>query len=133
MSDQTVFPTLRYADARAAIDFLERAFGFELRMAVDNPDGGVAHAELSHGAGLVMLGSEHGQTDEAYATVAPGPGSGATYVVVDDADAHYDQALAAGADIVIDPYDTDYDSREYTAHDPEGNVWTFGTYQPWQA
>jgi uncharacterized glyoxalase superfamily protein PhnB len=133
MSDQTVFPALRYADPRAAIDFLERAFGFELRMAVDGGGGEIAHAELTLGAGMIMLGADRPAEGHDYSAVAPGPGSGATYVVVDDTDHHYEQAVAAGAEILIDLHDSDYGSREYTAGDPEGNVWTFGTYQPWQA
>jgi uncharacterized glyoxalase superfamily protein PhnB len=133
MSDQTVFPALRYADARAAIDFLERAFGFELRMAVDGPGGGVSHAELTLGAGMIMIGSARSGEGDDYSAVAPGPGTAALYVAVQDADHHYDTATAAGAEIVLELHDTEYGSREYAALDPEGNVWSFGTYQPWQA
>jgi uncharacterized glyoxalase superfamily protein PhnB len=50
-------------------------------------------------------------------------------VVVDDTDALYERAVAAGAEITIKPYDTDYGSREFVARDPEGNLWSFGTYR----
>ena len=52
------------------------------------------------------------------------------YVCVDDIDAHYRRATAAGAEIIQELADTEYGSREYRALDPEGNMWFFGTYQP---
>ena len=126
MSDPTIFPSFRYRDARGAIEWLGRAFGFEPRMVVDGENGAVAHAELVHGNAMIMLGSI--RDGDGY---APPPGGGATYVVVDDPDAHHERARAAGAEIVRDLADTDYGSREYSARDPEGNHWSFGTYQPW--
>ena len=123
----TVFPTLRYADPNAAIDFLERAFGFE-RHAVHEGEGGVIeHAELRHGDGMIMLGAVR---DTEYGRIAPPAGTGAVYIAVDDADAVHDRAKAAGAEIVMGPLDTDYGSRDFTARDPEGNLWSFGTYRP---
>jgi uncharacterized glyoxalase superfamily protein PhnB len=121
-----VYPALRYRDAHAAIDFLERAFGFERHAVYEGPGNTVAHAELSHGDGMVMLGSE-GED--------PGPfgrhvGQGWIYVVVEDPDAHHERAKAAGAEIVMEPTDQDYGSRDYSARDPEGNLWSFGTYRP---
>jgi uncharacterized glyoxalase superfamily protein PhnB len=129
MSDQTVFPSLHYADAPAAIDFLGRAFGFERHVVYDEGDV-VHHAELKVPGGMIMLGSvrSHGG---AYDAVAPAPGTSSIYVVVEDTDAHCARAKDAGAEIVMDLHDTDYGSRDYTARDPEGNVWSFGTYQPW--
>jgi uncharacterized glyoxalase superfamily protein PhnB len=117
----TVFPTLRYADANAAIDFLADAFGAE-RHAVYSDDGGrVRHAELRLGNGMVMLGE------------AESASGGGIYVVVEDVDAHCEQARAAGAEITRGPEDTDYGSREYGARDSEGLSWHFGTYQPFAA
>jgi uncharacterized glyoxalase superfamily protein PhnB len=122
-----IIPTLRYQDARAAIDFLERAFGFERHAVHESDDGAIGHAEMRYGDGLVMLGSAgHGDTRfESGKTVI--------YVVVDDPDAHFDQAQAAGAEIVMELTDQDYGSRDYAAADPEGNVWSFGTYNPFAA
>jgi uncharacterized glyoxalase superfamily protein PhnB len=114
----TVFPTMRYADANAAIDFLADAFDAE-RHAVYSDDGGrVRHAELRLGNGMVMLGE------------AESASGGGIYVVVEDVDAHCERARAAGAEIFRGPDDTDYGSREYGARDPEGLTWHFGTYQP---
>jgi uncharacterized glyoxalase superfamily protein PhnB len=121
-----IIPTLRYKDAKAAIEFLERAFGFE-RHTVMEDDGAIAHAELRYGDGVVMLGTA-GTGDARFDT-----GRNVIYVVVDDPDAHYEQAKAAGAEIVMELTDQDYGSRDYAAEDPEGNVWSFGTYNPFTA
>jgi uncharacterized glyoxalase superfamily protein PhnB len=59
-----------------------------------------------------------------------GQATGGMYVVVDDLDAHYEHARAAGAEIVTEPHDQDYGSRDYVARDPEGHTWSFGTYRP---
>ena len=119
MTDQSpnIFPFMRFADPDAAIEWLSRAFGFEQRSVYRSDEGVVQHAELSLGAGTIMLG--------------PGdPSSQGVYIAVEDADAHYERAKAAGADIVRELEDTDYGSREYTARDPDGHVWSFGTYRP---
>jgi uncharacterized glyoxalase superfamily protein PhnB len=119
-----VIPALKYRDAPAAIAFLSRAFGFEERMAVPGPDGSVAHAELGAGTGVVMLGSRRPDPANPWAERE------GIYVVVDDPDAHCARARAAGAEIVAEPEDKPYGSREYTARDPEGRLWSFGTYRP---
>jgi uncharacterized glyoxalase superfamily protein PhnB len=124
MEHPTVFPTLSYDDAQAAIDFLVDAFGAERHAVYGGDDGIIHHAELRFGNGIVMLGSAKG---EAPATRGRG---GGIYIAVTDPDAHCAQARAAGAEIVRDLFDTEYGSREYTARDPEGNSWYFGTYQP---
>ena len=128
---QTIFPTLRYRDAPAAIEWLGRAFGFEPRMVVDGEAGAVAHAELVLGDSMIMLGSVRPPDDSAYSAVAPPPGSASLYVVVDDVDGTHARAVAAGAEVVRAPEDTAYGAREFTARDPEGNVWSVGNYQPW--
>ena len=131
MSEQTIFPALRYRDAPAAIEWLGRAFGFEPRMVVDGEPGTVAHAELTFDGAMIMLGSVRPPASDAYSAAAPPPGATALYMVVADPDAHCERARSAGAEIVRELQDTDYGSREYSARDLEGNVWSFGTYQPW--
>jgi uncharacterized glyoxalase superfamily protein PhnB len=118
-----IYPSMRYRDARAAIEWPERAFSFQTQVAHSNPDGTIAHAKLRYGDGLVMLGSWRGEDDHRR------PGQGWAYVAVDDLDAHLQQARAAGAEIVGDPQHEDYGSF-YGARDPEGNLWSFGTYRP---
>ena len=112
-----VFPFMRFGDSENAIVWLQRAFGFDEVVLYRDDSGNVQHAELALGPGIVMFG--------------PGdPASQGIYVAVEDADAHYERAKAAGAEIVREIEDTDYGSREYTARDPEGHVWSFGTYRP---
>jgi uncharacterized glyoxalase superfamily protein PhnB len=120
----TVFPSLRYRDARRAIEFICEAFGFERGEVYENPDGSIAHAELTYGDGAVMLGTDR---DDSYGSHV---GQGWMYVVVEDADAHYARAKGAGAEIVRELEDQDYGSRDYSARDFEGNLWSFGTYRP---
>ena len=122
-----IIPTLRYKDAKAAIDFLERAFGFERKDVSENADGTVGHAELTSGRGMVMIGSS-GQGDTQFDT-----GHASLYVVVENPDELHDRAKAAGAEISRELQDMDYGSREFSASDPEGNVWSFGTYDPFAA
>jgi uncharacterized glyoxalase superfamily protein PhnB len=120
---QTVYPVPRYRDARVAIDFLQRCFGFEPLSVTEGEGDNIVHAELNVGAGLIMLSS----TSDA----DPFPAGPSTfYVAVQDPDAHHDRANGAGAEIVMELTDQPYGSREYAARDPEGNVWTFGTYRP---
>lgn len=131
----TVIPCLRYQDAPKAIDWLCRAFGFEKQLVVPNDDGTIAHAQLTHGRGMIMLGSagrHGGGFDQLVKTPAQvgGIGTQSSYVVVDDADAHLARARAAGAEIVLDIQDADYGGRGYTCRDPEGHVWSFGSYDP---
>jgi uncharacterized glyoxalase superfamily protein PhnB len=123
-TDLTLTPVIRYDDAHAAIDFLCEAFGFERELVAEDEGGEIVHAELRHGSGWLMTGNARKDFP-----ADAGGGSG-TYVVVADADAHCARARAAGADIVTEPFDTDYGSRDYSALDPEGNRWYFGTYLP---
>ena len=122
---QTLFPILIYKDAHGAIEFLERAFGFE-RHDVHGENGTVQHAELRLGSELVMLSSAAGG-DSVF---DQGVGRASLYVVIGDPNAHHARASAAGAELVRELRDEDYGSRGYTARDPEGNLWSFGTYRP---
>ena len=129
----SVIPALQYRDAKAAIAFLCDAFGFE-KKAVYEDGGVVIHAELTFGNGMIMLGSVK-DTEYSKLLVRPIDAGGVTmsaYVVVDDADAHFARAKAAGAQIVRELVTQDY-GRDYTCKDLEGHVWTFGTYDPMKA
>ena len=129
-SGVTMFPFMRYRDARAAIDWLVRAFAFEERGVYPGPDGTIAHAELGRGGSVVMLGSAK---EDNLGLKAPRELGGATqgiYVYVLDIDEHYARAKAAGAEIIYELRTTEYGSREYGARDPEGHLWSFGTYLP---
>ncbi len=131
----TIVPTLRYRDAHAAIDWLERAFGFRRHFVVPDGEGGVAHAQLTFGNGMIMLGSaredEFGQMQRPPES-ADAPVSQSPYVIVMDVDAHHARAVEAGADVVMPLEDKDYGGRGYGCRDPEGNLWSFGGYDPWE-
>ncbi len=120
-----IFPALRYKDAPAAITWLGEAFGFRKHFEVPGPNGGIAHAELQFGPGMIMLGSE-GKPDPTN----PWTTEQGLYVWVEDVDAHYARAKKAGARIVREIADTDYGAREYSCRDFEGKLWSFGTYLP---
>ncbi|MDP9138148.1 MAG: VOC family protein [Pseudomonadota bacterium] len=125
-----IFPTFRYRDAARMVDWLVEAFGFTVRARHANDDGSIAHAELVLGSSIIMLGSVR---QDAYGKMVGGPGDNggkSVYVAVDDSDAAYEQAKAHGAVILEGLVDRDYGSREFICRDPEGNVWSFGTYWP---
>ena len=123
---QSIYPVLKYEDARVAIDFLERAFGFEQHAVHDGENGAVSHAELRFGDQFIMFGS----VSEGDPRFNQGVGRTTLYVVVDDPDSLHARAKEAGAEIVMEPTDQDYGSRDFAARDPEGNIWSFGTYRP---
>lgn len=136
LTPPTVWPTLTYRDARAAIAFLREAFGFE-EVAVYPRDGNpsiIEHAEMRwpavetgpQGGGGIMFGSA-GKDDSAFGRRTPGNDS--VYVVCDDPDALFERATASGAEVVRGLADEGYGSRGFTVRDPEGNLWSFGTYR----
>jgi len=124
-----IYPTFRYRDAAKMIDWLEKAFGFKAHARYMDGDK-VAHAQISFGASMIMLGSVR---DDEYGRMVGGPGNNggkSIYVAVEDADVAYERAKKAGAKILEQPADRDYGSREFICADPEGNIWSFGTYWP---
>ncbi|MCP2329086.1 putative glyoxalase superfamily protein PhnB [Hamadaea flava] len=120
-----VWPVLRYQDGTAAIRFLVEAFGFTEKAVYEGDGGVIDHAELTwpQGGG-VMLSSRSAEGDE----VRTSPGIGSVYLVTDQPDLLHDRAVAARAKIVRGLRDEDYGSRGFTARDPEGVLWSFGTY-----
>jgi uncharacterized glyoxalase superfamily protein PhnB len=118
-----VWPTLRARDARALIKFLTEALGFEATVVYADGDQ-VHHAELAWPAGGgIMLGS-----DRESAVRVTRPGNFSAYVVTADPDALHARAVAHGATVTQELYETDYGSRDFAICDPEGNHWSFGTY-----
>jgi uncharacterized glyoxalase superfamily protein PhnB len=124
-----IYPSLSYDDASAAIEWLCRAFGFEARLVVKAPDGGILHSELSYGPGVVMVSStkaDAGRVSPRRVAVA----NQALSVRVDDPDAHFARATAAGAVVIRELRDEEYGARGYMVADPEGHQWYFGNYDP---
>ncbi len=131
----TIIPCLRYRDAQAAIEWLQRAFGFHVQAVYADGDT-VFHAQLTYGSGMIMLGSSSSSGEWSKLAVMPDEVGGrqtqSACVIVADADAHYARAKAAGARIVIDIADQEYGGRGYACADPEGYLWWFGSYDPWR-
>jgi uncharacterized glyoxalase superfamily protein PhnB len=131
MSNDTtyIWPGLSYRDARAAIEFLTTAFGFEER-AVHAREGDpsvIEHAELRWPLGGGIMFGTAGKDDSPFGKRLPGNDS--VYVVCKDPDALFERATAAGAEVVRGLVDENYGSRGFTVRDPEGNLWSFGTYE----
>lgn len=125
-------PFLHHNDPAAALDWFTEAFGFERTPVYESPDGAIAHAEMRFGDGMIMLGSS-GENDLGLRTPSElgAVNQGISIYVEDDAlDAHYERARSAGAEILRELYDTPYGTRAYVSRDPEGHLWSFGTYRP---
>ena len=137
MSQQSkgiIIPGMRYRDAPAAIEWLCQAFGFSRRLVVPDEDGGIAHAQLVLGNGMIMLGSyrDEGEYDRLVRLPEDAGGSTqAAYVVIEEIEGHYQRAIQAGARIVYELAEQDYGGKLYSALDPEGHLWNFGSYDPW--
>ena len=125
----TMYPILGYRDLAAAIDWLCRVFSFQPLEIMRDEGGAYVHVELRLGAGVIMPTTQSKDPDADNPWNQPLTTQG-LYVALDGVDAHYDRALAEGAEILRSLADTDYGSREYTARDLEGNLWSFGTYRP---
>jgi uncharacterized glyoxalase superfamily protein PhnB len=133
----TIIPCLRYRDAPQMIEWLCKAFGFERHLVVEDGKGGIAHAQLTLGPGMIMLGTARGDDDPfgrlQSTPAALGGTTQSPYLVVRDADEVYRQAKTAGAEIVIEIKDEDYGGRVFSCRDPEGHLWNVGSYDPWKA
>ncbi len=130
-----VIPSMRYRDAAAAIDWLCRVLGFSKHLVVKGEGNSIAHAQLTLGDGMIMLGSER---DDAHGKLMsiPGPEGANTqsvYIVVDDPEALYDRAVAAGVEIVSPLENPEYGGTFFACRDPEGHIWNVGSYDPWQS
>lgn len=130
----TVIAGLRYRDAHAAIEWLVRVLGFTAQAVYDGPDNTVAHAQLTHGSGMIMLGTAGAGEMAAYCVQPDEVGMRSTatlYLVVKDADAIYENARAAGAEIVGALREMEYGGKAFSCRDLEGHFWSIGEYDPW--
>jgi len=122
-----VISIIRYHDCLKAIDWLCSAFGFEKHLVVPDDGNRMLHAQLIYGEGMIMVGESHGVTIESEKSEIT-----SIYVVVDNADSHYKKSVESGVEIIRVVQDMVYGGREYSCKDLEGNLWSFGTYNPWQ-
>jgi uncharacterized glyoxalase superfamily protein PhnB len=130
----TLIPSIRYRDAHAAIAWLCKAFGFEKQAVYEDEHGRVMHAQLTYGAGMLMLGeSRQDDFDKLFAhpNDLGGRETQTVTVTVTDCKAHYEHAKAAGAEIISDYEEKDYGGAGYGCRDLEGHIWWFGSYDPW--
>ena len=131
----TVVPVVRYRNIPAAITWLCHAFGFEEHRIVYNDNGVTSFAQLTFGTAMVMIAPIRGpafpilfkQPDEI-----GGAETQVCYFFVPDAHAHSARAKAAGAEFIVDKVDRVKGASGYLCRDPEGHLWSFGTYNPWQ-
>ena len=134
-SMSSVAAAMRYRDVAAASDWLCAAFGFQKHFVATSETGVVHYAQLTFGHAMLMLapvrdtplGKYMKQPDEI-----GGAETQSSYLLVSDADAHCARAKASGADVILDIHDDDFGGRSYACRDPEGHIWNFGTYDPWQ-
>lgn len=130
MTQPFIYPFMRYENCRTAIDWLCEAFGFEQMMVVPGEGDAIAHAQLRLGDGIIMVGTGSSPKARGHRPTGIEGVEQGLYVYVPDVDAHFDRASAVGATILRPVEPTDYGSREYSAIDPEGYYWSFGTYGP---
>ncbi len=114
-----------YRDPRAAVDWLTKAFGFELDMMIEDETGALVHSQLRYGDGLVMVGSEWSENHQSPLSTGGRCTQTAHVQLTDGLDAHCEHARAAGAQIHAEPATQFYGDRTYRARDPEGHIWTF--------
>lgn len=128
---QSLYPVIRYRDADAAVEWLCRAFGCTERDVHRDDAGTIRHGELELEGNLLMVGTAEDDGWMGGREPQPLHSTVSLYVALaGDVDAHHDRALGEGAEIVRGLVDQSYGSREYSARDLEGNLWSFGTYRP---
>jgi len=137
-SGSLIIPALRYRDAHAAIDWLCRVFGMERHAVYEGPDNTVAHAELTYGGGMLMLGSatNRGEQPRQWISLEETGGretAGLCLIVTDEECVTlYERAKAEGAKITQELKSPEYGGRSFACCDLEGYVWSVGSYNPWK-
>ncbi len=121
-----LIPAVSYQDPRAALAWLEKAFGFEVFMLIEDGDGGIAHSEMRFGDAAVMIGREWTEDHKSPKSIG-GKNTQSVHISVEsDIDAHCERARAAGAEVLMEPETQFYGDRTYRCRDPEGHFWTVG-------
>lgn len=120
----SLIPAVYYQDPRAAIAWLQNAFGFELVMLIEDPDGNVVHAEMNYGTGVVMVGGEWSEHHKSPRSVGGKTTQSIHVEVGGDIHTHFERAQGQGAEILEPPTKQFYGAISYRARDPEGHFWT---------
>ena len=121
----TITPALVYLNPRAAIDFLRDAFGFELDLLIEDESGNLAHSQMVHGDGKIMVGNEWSDDHKSPKSIGLKCTQSVHLHLQEDIDAHCEKARKAGAQIIAECETQFYGDRTYRARDPEGHIWTF--------
>lgn len=130
-----IIPSMRYKNAPEAIKWLCEAFGFKENLIVPGEKNTIEHAQLTYGNAMIMLGSVKDNEFDKYLKTPQeldGINTQTPYIIVPEIDKHYENALLHGAKIILEIKDEDYGGRGYTCCDPEGYLWSFGSYDPWE-
>jgi uncharacterized glyoxalase superfamily protein PhnB len=137
MTGSTIIPAIRYRDANAAIEWLCSVLGMTRNAVYPGPENTIAHAQLTYGAGMVMLGSASNGGASAGRWVSPAEAGGreTSHICIIMTDDHcraaYERAKAAGAPIVQDLTSPQHGGLSFGCEDPEGHTWWVGSYDPW--
>lgn len=123
--EPSVSSALCYVNPRAAIDFLRDAFGFELDMLIEDENGNLAHSQMTHGDGRIMVGNEWSADHKSPQSIGRKCTQTVHLHLTENIDAHCEKARKAGAEILAEPETQFYGDRTYRARDPEGHIWTF--------
>ncbi len=133
----TVIPGLYYRNAKAMIEWLCETFGFEKQLVIAGSDNVVMHSQLTFGHGMIMVGSFHSGTPGSGIVKHPDEIGGAEAqtlsLLVSDCTELYAKAKAAGAKILSELEKKEFGGEAFTCSDPEGHIWQFSTYNPWEA
>lgn len=128
-----IIPATRYRDCEAALAFLTDVFGLTDHAVYRDEAGRIVHVQLMLGQGMVMFGPAHGGDFDRFLTDPSQTGGRETttiYLVDADVEARYERARGKGAKILLPLKDEDYGGKSFTAADPEGHIWSFGSYDP---
>jgi len=113
-----------YRDPKAAIAFLEKAFGFDLTLLIEDADGNLAHSQMDYAGHRIMIGNEWSENHASPASIGGRNTQSVHIYITADVDAHCERAKAAGAEILMPPETQFYGARTYRCRDPEGHIWT---------
>jgi uncharacterized glyoxalase superfamily protein PhnB len=134
-STVTVIPSVLFRDANAGIEWLKKALGFTEHAVYRDGDGNVQHAELLFGNGMLMVGTAGLNSQTAAWMALPsevgGKNTGGSYLIVKDCTPVWEQAQAAGAEVMLPLRTMDYGGQAFTVRDPDGHLWSLGEYDPW--
>src|SRR5262245_59846571 len=135
ISGTAIVPVMPYRNPLAMVDWLCGAYGFQKRGIAKGKNIEFEHAELAFGDSMYMVVAAQNPTFDrllVHPDQVGGVETHACYLVVPDIDAHYARAAASGAEIIYGIRAKESGGRGYASRDPEGHVWLFGTYDPFE-